>query len=188
MALFAGLGFTAAVNADNAAFQWLADSAVEVDSFDKGLTAYRKLITEGNNGDPAAALPPPVFGLVPTALSGIFERLVNLVERIRVAPNYSEEEGEQLGIVPAKSESIEPDLLQPTLKAKAMPGNIVTVEFVRGKTDGIAIEMKIDNAADIAIPPSTQNLPCAVELRARYLIGNVQSGLFSDTVNAVTTP
>lgn len=204
--LAAGLGFlpadVAAVDADNSAFQWLAEKAVQVEAFSQGMTAYRKLVTEGEDGAPNAELPePPVFALPPAGVPGIFERLVNLVERIRVAPTYSAEEGELLGIIPAQSESISPDDLQPELKAKAMPGNTVSVSFVRGKTDGIALETRLDNdiewnaagsfvrsPAEIVIPAGANNLPRAVQIRARYQIGNSPAGLFSDTVNVVTTP
>lgn len=205
-ALAAALGFApadvTAVDNDNSAFQWLAATAVTVESFSQGMTAYRKLITEGDIGEPAAVVPaPPVFALVPTVDPGIFERLIALVERIRVAPNYSPEEGELLGIIPAASSSIAPDDLQPSLKAKAMPANVVMVEFVRGKTQGIAIETKVDNdaawstagsffksPAQLTIAASPGNLPRAVQIRARYLQDNTPVGLLSDTVNVVTTP
>ncbi|HMO81878.1 MAG TPA: hypothetical protein PKD24_13900 [Pyrinomonadaceae bacterium] len=197
-ALATGLGFTAAdvtaVDEDNAAFQWLAANAVTVDAFSAAMTAYRRRITEGDDGDPAAELPdPPVFGLVPVVLPGIFERLVRLVERIRVAPSYSEEEGAALGIIPSQSGSVSPDDMQPNPKLKALPGGIVKVAFVRGKTQGIEVHMKLDgeenwanmgkfynSPAEIIVPANAQNVPRAVQIRCRFVLNNSPVGQFSD--------
>jgi len=90
--------------------------------------------------------------------------------------------------------------LKPVLKANAMPGNVVEVKFTRGSTDGIDVEIKVDNAttwssggrffkspAALNIPDGT-GLPHAVQIRARYLDGNAPVGQNSDTVNIVTTP
>lgn len=192
------LGFTAAdvtqVDEDNAAFQWLAANAVVVDYFSSSMVAYRREITEGDDGDPAAELPtPPVFGLVPEVPPGIFERLVRLVERIRVSPSYSAEEGAALGIIPSQSGSVSPDDLQPNPKLKAMPGGIIKVEFVRGKTQGLEVHMRLDgeeswtnmgkfysSPAELIVPPNAQNQPRAVEIRCRFVLNNSPVGQFSD--------
>ena len=65
-------------------------------------TQYRKIITEGDIGDPTPEFPAnPAFALPVVQPTGIFERLNNLVERIRVAPNYTAETGALLGIIPS---------------------------------------------------------------------------------------
>jgi len=205
--LATSLGFAqadvTALAADDAALQFLASSALDVDAFSKGMTAYRHEITEGKNGNPAATLPtPPDFSAADTALPGIFERLDDLVQRIRSAPGYSNEEGEQFGIVPKQSpgkESLPDD--RPVLKAKAEPQNSVIVSWVRGQSDGVFLEMKFDNdvewgpgekflksSADISIPVLNGNLPRAVQFRARFLIGNTPVGHYSDVVSVITIP
>jgi hypothetical protein len=206
--LASGLGFlpsdVTAVAGDNDAFQFLASSAVDIDTFSKGITAYRKEVTEGSIGDPPAELPvPPTWTAPPTAKVGLFERLDDLVKRIRVAPNYSSEEGQQLGIVPSSSTNGKSSLddSSPALKARTLPGNVVEVTFVRGVSDGIALEMRVDNdmnwvstgnfgksPADFVVPANPNNLPRSVALRARFLNGNKPVGLYSDVVNVVTTP
>jgi hypothetical protein len=68
------------VQNDNTLMQFLASSAVDVDTFSKAMTAYRKEILEGDNGSPAAAIPvAPVFDTPPPAVVGLFERLDDLV-------------------------------------------------------------------------------------------------------------
>jgi hypothetical protein len=86
------------------------------------------------------------------------------------------------------------------LKAVPMPGNVVQVKFTRGQTDGIDVQIKVDNAeswssagrffkspASLNIPDGT-GLPHAVEIRARFLEGNDPVGQNSDTINVVTLP
>lgn len=206
-ALMAHLGFVAAdvtaVENDNDVVQYGFEEGQNADNYADAVRSYRKQITEGDIGDPTPVWPaapnildPPI---VPT---GIFERLDNLVKRIRVAPNYTNDDGLLLGIVGTASpgqESLENE--SPTLKAKAVPGNVVQVDFIRGKSDGIAVETQIDNSidwtsagsffkspAELPIPAGPNNLPRAVRLRARFLDGNKPVGNFSDTVNVVTTP
>ena len=133
--------------------------------------------------------------------TGIFERLDDLVKQIRVATNYTPEIGGLLGIIPAVGPNIPVGDLQPSLKATTLPGSVEQVNFVRGNSDGIAVEMKIDKAAswsnaglfprspvELVIPDGPENLPRAVQIRARYLDGNTPVGQFSDVITTATQP
>jgi hypothetical protein len=206
-----GLGFLPAdvviVQTDNTCFQDLASGREQLDAFVEAVTAYRRNVCEGNVGDPT-----PVFPTAPTITpaelppTGIFQRLIELVARIRVAPTYTPEIGALLGIIPSSASTsgtgsgTDDGDLKPVLKANAMPGNVVEVKFTRGHTDGIDVEIKVDNApawssggrffkspAALNIPDGT-GLPHSVQIRARYLDGNDPVGQNSDTVNVVTTP
>ena len=204
-----GLGFlpadVVAVQNDNVCLQDLASGRVALDAFVEAVTQYRRNVTEGNIGDPTPAFP-TAPAITPGELppTGIFQRLIELVDRIRVAPTYTPEIGAQLGIIPSASTSgggtSGIDDLKPALKAATMPGNVVEVKFTRGQTDGIDVEIKIDNAeawtgggrffkspAVLNIPNGT-GLPHSVQIRARYLEGNDPVGQNSDTVTIVTTP
>lgn len=205
-ALAAGLGFlpadVTAVNADNDTVQALTTYSYSVDAFERAVTAYRKEVLEGSNGAPAAAKPPvPDLGAAVISLPGVYERLDNLVKRIKLSPTYSDEEGKQLGIVPSKSDPIAPDLMQPTLKCSVLPGNVINVAFKRGPSDGIAVEVMVDkevvwsskgnffvSPANFTVAAGPDNLPRAVQIRARYLEKGVQVGLWSETYNVVTIP
>lgn len=201
-----GLGFTAPeiadVTADNISVQQLAQWAVTVDSFSKGMTAFRREVLEGNDGDPPASLPtPPDFSDATIVNPGIFERLDKLVKRIRVAPNYSEEEGQQLGIIGPKSDPIAPGTHPPVLKLTALPANVVNVDFKRGSSDGIQVQTQLDNSgtwttvgtyfkspAAVTIPEGPNGLPRSVQVRARYVDGNTPVGDYSAVETISTIP
>lgn len=205
-ALAANLGFlpadVTAVQADNQTVQDLTNYSHSVDTYAKGVTAYRREVLEGMNGSPAATPPVvPSLGDVDITLPGVYERLDNLVKRIRLSPTYSIEEGMQLGIVPSKSDPIAPNEMQPSLKQSVLPGNVLQVGFKRGKSTGVTIEVIVDKApgwvsmgnyfsspAVVVIPKSDNDLPRAVQVRARYLEKGSQVGQWSETYNCVTLP
>ena len=205
-ALAADLGFLPAdvtsVNADNATVQALTNYSFSVDTFASAVTAFRKEVLEGTNSAVAATPPAvPDLGATPISLPGVYDRLDNLVKRIKLAPKYSEEEGTQLGIVSPKVAPISPADMQPVLKTSVLPGNIVNVVFKRGTSGGVCVETMVDkevawtpkgnyfsSPAVINIPPSADNLPRAVQIRSRYLDKGVQVGLWSETYNVVTLP
>jgi len=192
-----------AVNDDNAAIQWMAEVAVAVDAYEKSMTQYRRLMLEGNIGSPPVAIPaPPVYPMpVPVIEPGVYARLINLVERIRVMPDYTQEDGELLGIVPTKPADLIPNELQPNPSLTALPGNVVEVAFTRGKTEGIDVEIDVDNSnswehagkffkspGEIVIPQNTQATARSVKVRARYLLDNKPVGLYSEIDQISTIP
>lgn len=133
--------------------------------------------------------------------AGIYERLDNLVKRIRLSPNYNEEEGALLGIVPVSPSGPVPEEVPPKIKAAAYPGSQVQIKFVKGDSNGVAIETKLDNSDTwinvgnfsnspvfLNIPTNPENLPRAVQLRARYLEQNTPVGQYSDIVSLATLP
>ncbi len=201
------LGFVAAditrVSNDNQMVQFCADQTVVVENFAKAFRAYRDTLFTGDQSGPQPAYPPlPTETPSGPLNAGIFERLDDLVKRIRVAPNYTAEIGELLGITPSTTVRPAPEEMQPTLKATPLPGSVVQVKFVRANTIGVMIEMQIDNSgtwssagnyfsspAELVIPQNPQNLPRAVQVRARFLEKNGPVGLYSqvDTVSTVPT-
>ena len=53
-------------------------------------------------GDPTPAFPAnPAFALPEVVPTGIYQRLIELVDRIRSAPAYTDEIGALLGIIPS---------------------------------------------------------------------------------------
>ena len=205
-AVAVSLGFTAgdstAMGKDNAMVQSIASIAVQVESYADAMRQFRLILTEGNIGEPTPGFPAlPVYVAADSVDTGIFERLDNLVKRIRVAPNYTNETGALLGIIPSASSDLAPEDMQPKLKVVSMPGSIVRVSFVRGSTDGVELETKVDNSdkwesagryfkspANLVIPSNPLNLPRAVQTRARYVGGNTPIGQFSPIVSTATQP
>ncbi len=206
VALAVGLGFTAAEHDamvdDNADFQSIAATTLAAEGFMSALRQFRISLTEDPVGTPAPMFPAENFTAPPNEVpAGIFQRLIENVARIRAAPAYTDELGALLGILPSPTPP--PDNFfenPPTFKAKAQPGNVVIVEFVRGQSNGIIVEIQIDDETEWKLAkqfnksPGTIQvaangaLPRAVRLRARYLQGNDPTGNYSDTVNIVTVP
>jgi hypothetical protein len=204
-AVGASLGFTGAeitaVTQDNEDFQSIAATTVALEAFSTAVRQYRISLTEDPIGTPQPTFPTEDFSAPPNDRpAGMFQRLVELVDRIRAAPAYTDEIGANLGIIPQKDDELAENELKPSLKGSAMPNNKVEVVFVRGKTDGIEVEIVIDNTGGwvsagrffkspaVLNIPDGNGLPRAVQIRARYVLGNEAVGLNSDTVNVVTTP
>lgn len=196
-------GQVLSVENDNETVQWLAEVAVMVDHYEKAMTAYRKEMLEGPNFAPNVTLPvPPVYPVPgPPSDPGIFIRLIELVDRIRVAGNYSTDDGEALGIIPSKPADLIPNELQPDPSLTALPGNVIEVAFKRGKTEGIDVEIEVDNSGtwehsgkffkspgEIVIPQNTQATARSVKLRARYLLDNKPVGQYSEIDQISTIP
>ncbi len=202
------LGFTAgdatANTADCTLVVNVAAIVVQLDAYAAAVRQFRLIVTESAIGDPTPAFPDaPSYSSPSGPATGVFERIDNLVKRIRVAPAYTNEIGALLGILPTQTSGPQvPEVdLQPSLKAVTLPGSVVQVKFVRGNTDGVVLETKIDNAdtwsdagkfvkspAELVIPQNAQNLPRSVQVRARFLDGNTPVGQLSDIVTTATQP
>jgi len=197
------LGFTAAdvtaVTNDNLMMQFLADASTTIDAYSDGVRTFRRVLTQGDVGDPTPAFPDdPTFAPPPGVATGLYERLDFLVRRIRVSPAFTEETGAVLDINPKTPDSSE--LTKPVIKAVAKPGNLIDVTFVKGKSAGIKIEIIVDKGnwsdagrftkspAEVSVPQNEDVLPRLVQIRARFLIGNHPVGDWSDTTNVQTIP
>ena len=105
------LGFTATdvknVTSDSNLMQMVTEIAVQLNAYTEAVRQFRIIVTEGNIGDPTPTFPSfPGYGTPGGVPTGVFERLDNLVKRIRVAPGYIDETGAILGIfgaTPARS-------------------------------------------------------------------------------------
>jgi hypothetical protein len=198
-------GLTAAeitqIGQDNDVIQFLADAAVTIDAYDDAVRAYRKVITEGDIGDPTPAFPVNMDLSLPVVIpTGMFERLNNYVERIRASAAYTPETGAIYGIIPQASEGFNPAEEVVEINATVDPGNLVNVTFVRGRSDGIRVEIAIDKGpwtsqgnymkspVVLEVPQNEDELPRSVQIRARYLDGNTPVGDWSDIVTVQTIP
>ena len=200
------LGFTAAeiqaVTDDNNVVQFLATTIASLESYRKGVIEYRNILCEGRVGATKPTFPlNPSFVLPVDLPTGIYQRLDAIVARIRVAPTYKSEIGAQLGILPQKAEPLAPHDLKPSITVTSMPKSILVVKFVRGRSQGVILELQTGkediwkpagkfyvSPANIEIPPSDNDGPQEVRLRARYVVDDSPAGLYSDVVAVVTTP
>ncbi|HMT06756.1 MAG TPA: hypothetical protein PKA82_02050 [Pyrinomonadaceae bacterium] len=199
------LGFrnsVAAVNSDAAVVEKLAAIQTQLKAYRQAVRQYRITILTGDVGQPTPEFPAlPTYGVPEVVPTGIYERMDTLIKQIKLAPTYTEEIGALLGIIPSNRPTPPPEDMQPTLKMVAMPGSSVQVTFVRGNTDGVMLQTKLDKAEnwsdsgryftspiELPIPENPTGLPRSVQVRARYIEGNAAVGQFSPVVSASTQP
>lgn len=197
------LGFTAPelsnLSEDNADFQSIADTQTLLDHFASSFRQYRISVTEDPVGTPLPTFPTVGWVEPPVGVpAGVFQRLIQTVERIRAHPAYTDEMGANMGIIPIKATGENLTEQPPVFKARAEPGNLIYVDFVKGKSGGISVEMQVDDDADWKpadkfskspgeiVVPANGAKPRAVRLRARFTDGNKAFGNYSNTVNVVT--
>lgn len=184
---------------DYQVLDFLAAAAISIENYAEAVRQYRKIITEGKIGEPTPAFPANLALTLPVVTeAGMFERLIDYVDRIRASAAYTDEVGAAYGILPQSNE--EAPAGPPAIKATVEPGNVVNVKFVRGSTDGVRIEASIDKGAwvsqgnffkspaQIIVPQNADQLPRQVSLRARHLEGNNPFGDWSDVVTVQTIP
>ncbi|HEY0321735.1 MAG TPA: hypothetical protein VGC66_12310 [Pyrinomonadaceae bacterium] len=168
-------------------------------------TAYKTLIKDGPIGATAGPLPTASAPVVPlvTVAPGILPRLRQLIQRIKVAPGYTESIGEDLGITGEDTGSSIPetDTAKPTFKATPQPGANVRIDFEKRGFDGVLVESRRTgetNWTQLGIdlyspfvdtrPPAQPNTPEVREYRLRYYDGDEAVGQWSDIITATITP
>lgn len=206
--LATSLGFTTgdatAVGEDNVVMQFLAGAVIEVDVFEKALRQYRRIITEGDIGDPTPKVPSNPELTAPTPVdTGIFERLNDLVERIRVAPNYTDETGALLGIIPSKSDSLAPADVKPTIKVfpaqsdyhfsvvveKREKADMWNVEVRRvGQEKWENVKTASGKSVDVHITPTADGNTEQLQVRVRLIKNNEDYGQLSDVIYVTVNP
>ena len=207
-AIAVSLGFTAAdataVDKDNQIMQFLADTMVQLEAYKKGIVQFNRVMTEGDIGDPTPDFPAnPAFALPVVQPTGIFERLNNLVERIRVAPNYTPETGALLGIIPTTSESIAPGDVKPLSQVFAAQTGyeFSVVAENREKADSWNVEIRragqekwetvktaTGKSVNVVITPTTPDKPEQLQVRVQLRKNNQNYGQPSDIVPVTVNP
>lgn len=204
----ASLGFSptdvTSVGNDNQVMQFLAQTSVDLKAYEKSAKEYLEIITESEIGKPTPEFPAdPNFALPVVVKTGIFERLVDLVNRIKVAPNYTDQIGASLGIVPTETGSVTPDNVKPVIEAfAALEGyefSIVVsnrakadqwlVAILReGATKWQNIKAATGKSVDVEVQPTQEGKPERLQVRVQLIKNNEDYGQPSDptfvTINA----
>lgn len=212
-AVAVSLGFVAAdataVTNDNAIVQFLAGVATELDAYKDAVRQYRIIITEGDIGNPTPAFPAnPAFTLpAPAVATGIFERLDNLVKRIRVAPAYTAEIGALLGITQEATaggpgSGIPEAELKPVIKAsESVGGYAFTVDVTRlgmpaykvqiqrqGASTWQDVAFATSNPCPVTVTSTTPGQPERIYVRAQLMKNNAPVGIPSDPTYVTVNP
>lgn len=206
----ASLGFTEAdvnsVRADAAMLNYLIGDLVPTyKSALQARTAYKSLIMSGPVGSPGGGLPPaPVVEAPPTAVPpGVVPRLRQLVQRIQLAPGYTEEVGIALGIdEPEGRGPSAPDAPpKPSLKARSAGPGSVQLDFSKETFDGVFVEslrdgddgwqpLGLDHYSPFIDerPPKAAGKPETRQYRVRYMLRDQPTGDWSDIVTTTFVP
>jgi len=134
----------------------LEDLKNDAQNFDNMLVTTQRIIDSKDaffefkenlfKGEPSTvALTPPVFPLISPpqpALPGIIRRLRNLVKRIKTAPGYTIQIGEDLGLVESDPAGFNPDTLTAELKVRAISNGRVEISFSKQGMDAMRVEFK----------------------------------------------
>jgi hypothetical protein len=204
------LGFTEAdvnaVKADAAMLNYLVGDLVP--TFKSALqsrTSFKAQVVSGPAGTVAVALPPPpTTGVAPAPVpTGILARLRNLVQRIQLAPGYTEQIGLDLGINNQEGggPSAPDSPPKPDLKARSNGPGSVQVDFSKEKFDGVLVEslregddgwqsLGLDSYSPYidSRPPKVAGKPETRQYRVRYMLRDQPTGEWSDIVTTTFIP
>jgi hypothetical protein len=204
----ASLGFLPAVvtqvQDDNTCFQGIASGQVELDAFVEAVRQFRIQICEAVIGSPTPAFPAaPVITPAEIPLTGIYQRLIELVDQIRVASAYTPEIGALLGIIPSGGGGPTPEAdLKPVIKVGQSFGDFkFTVNVTRLQQPGFKIQIQragestwtdvafaTKNPCTVTVTPLVPGQPERILVRAILLANNEPVGAPSDPAYVTVNP
>jgi hypothetical protein len=188
---------------DNEDLQSIAMTTVLAESFIASLREYRISVTEGRIGLPQPVFPPITFG--PPANNrpaGMFQRLIELVDRIRAAPAYTDVIGSALDIIPRMAPAVAEEELKPLIKASGSESgykfvlNITRMGMplfkvqMRRTSDGPWEDVAYGTSSpiEISVTPTNPGLPERVLIRAVLMHKNKPVGQPSDMTYVTLNP
>lgn len=194
----------ASLNLDVEDFVALAAIMLSVESYQDSVREYRKSLTEGGIGAPMPVFPTENFNAPPNAPrpAGLFQRLIELVDRIRSAPAYTDEIGASLGILVQPLSELTPEELKPAIKASesfsmykfllnvtrmGMPQFKVQVQR-DGSTTWTDVGFGTSNPIEVTVSPTTAGQPERILVRAVLMEKNVPVGQPSDPTFVTINP
>lgn len=129
-----------AVENDASFFGFSVTAIDTAKSYSQGWTSLKDNARDGEGSNPINSFPAPVDVTTPptAVLPGIETRFRKLVRQIKANSAYTEQMGEDLGIVAPEDTTT---LTAPKLKIKLDGGNPV-ISFVKSKSDGIKLYSK----------------------------------------------
>jgi hypothetical protein len=192
------------VDEDNQTVQWLADADEVAKANLSGFRTFRDetLFADKNSTKPTA----PVTNLPvePAKVSwAIIQRLINLVERIELAPAYTSDIGAQLGIIPPIPGSISPADVKPTVQVfgaqsgyhfsvvigSRAESNLWEVEIRRaGQEKWSVVKTATGKSVDVTIEPTIPGQPEQLQVRIQLQKNNADYGQPSDAVYVTVNP
>ena len=188
---------------DNEDFQSIAQTTPEVDAFRSAVREYRLSLTESPVGSPHPMFPFSNFnGPQNNRPAGLFQRLMELIERIRAAPAFTDEIGASLGIMPAQSNGISPADVKPAIEVFPSQTGYMFSIIVSDRAESDAWTVSIQpkggewsnagtftgKSADVTYAPAAPGNPVAVSVRVQLKKKNANYGQLSDIVAFTVNP
>ncbi len=206
-AIVAGLlglsGEVAQVDRDNNVMQFLSDSFNQVNAYDDAMRQYRRIITEGEIGDPTPKIPAsPAFSFPDEVDTGIFERTLNLIARVKSAADYTDEIGALLGILPSTPDPISSSEAKPTIRVEAAQTGYLFSVVVANRAESDMWEAWIlrkggawtnaktasGKSVDVTITPTVPGDAEQIQVRVQLRKSNQNYGQPSDVVYTTVNP
>ncbi|MFC2092274.1 hypothetical protein ACFLSV_00100 [Bacteroidota bacterium] len=165
------------------------------------ITAFKNMLRDGPLGTPTPPVPAALtLPATPTAVEqGIFKRVTKFVQRLKNHPNYTENMGEDLGII-GREMSFDKSELKPKLKG-ALDANRPKIIWKKGSfVDSIDLyvdrqlnnnyeyltnDSKKDYIDDYPMPSDVASI--VYRYKGIYRIGDEQVGQFSDPITITVT-
>ena len=202
------LGFTPAevaiVVADGVMMQFVAANDVSVPAYSKAVTQFRKIITEGEIGQPTPDFPADSILVDPAnCATGLFERLNDLRTAIMLKPNYTDDIGALLGILVSPIVPPNPDTVKPTVEGFAaetdshfsvvvgnrQQANTFDVLIRRkGETNWTVAKTASGKSVDVFVALTTPGVPEILQVRIQLKKNNLDYGQLSDTIFITINP
>ena len=187
---------------DTLNYEYLVGVAQQVNDSKDSFFSFKELVFDGAI---TTVIPPdPTFPVIATpksATPGIIKRIRLLVKRIKASTGFSDQIGEDLGLLENVPNSIVPQDIVPEMKLKALTGSLVEISFSKKGFDAMRVEYQRKNdtgwqlAGVFTSSPATHELPpeLAGEPESRSYRGvlmekNVAVTQYSPTYTIVTTP
>ncbi|MES2515466.1 MAG: hypothetical protein V4580_15030 [Bacteroidota bacterium] len=186
------------VQKDNDMYEYLGNMAEAYKRTLHTITAYRNLLRNAVHQQHLGPVPvPPVLSAPPPLVpEGIFNRMSKLIQRIKASANYTDNIGEDLGIVKAAKKT-DRSVLQPKLKIMLNAG-MPYITCARNSAD--AMDLYVDRKDGNGFVTLgrllkfkyTDKTPLPIgqlladwHYKAMYVIGNDNAGLMSHVVSIV---
>ena len=189
---------------DNAVIQWMLAAQEAFGANERGFNKFRDETLYGGKGD--AAPVEPITGLPepPSVFTtAIIERLVELVDKIEAADNFTADIGAQLGIIVPKGEKPSGANVKPSVKGfPAQNGyEFAAVVTNRGEADSWDVLIRragtektsvaktaTGKSVNVVIEPTVEGQPEQIQVQIQLRKKNEKYGQLSDAVYVTVTP
>lgn len=181
-------------------FSDLIDYKNQMTAYLAGVTNYKNAMRNGlKAGATLEPLMPPAPLMAAPVEPGIFGRATALVNRIKAHRNYSQADGENLGIIGAELSPIDTNTIKPTIILRLIGGGHPEIVWTRQGMTALEIQKlgsdgkwyflamdTVPNYTDMeALPSSGQSV--VWQYRAIYRLKDERVGVWSDVVSVTVT-